>query len=166
MSYNILNIEKSLKFDLLSNFMTDQESETKTQEPKQTSETTDQNPKQTSETTGQNNLSLLDQWTNCMRQTEWNFQVIPEKHVIVLKVSSSNVSHIMNISILEKIGIVIGHLIYERKCPIRYRKNMIEYITRLNFELAIGGFIMDTSDGKIRFRHTANFENNNLQPVL
>jgi len=57
-------------------------------------------------------------------------------------------------------------LIFRDRVPDAFRPSVMEFLTRVNYGMAIGGFEMDLNDGEVRFRCGVDFRGQRLPPWL
>ena len=58
------------------------------------------------------------------------------------------------------------YLEFTRKAPDTTRSQVVEFITRANYDLAIGNFEFDYESGAIRFKSSVDFQGNELPASL
>jgi hypothetical protein len=62
------------------------------------------------------------------------------------------------------------HIVVYAECPLtapeERRAQVMEFITRANFGLAVGNFELDLDDGEIRFRTSLDVKGHRLSPAL
>lgn len=53
-----------------------------------------------------------------------------------------------------------------KNVPAEYRTLMAEHLIKINYQLGVGAFEMDTNDGEVRFRTAISHQNDRLSPAL
>lgn len=101
---------------------------------------------------------LIDRWAAAMKEEDWNFNMDKDKNLISF-VTTTEVAQFRSLIIFkEEAQHVILLLCLERRCPEKYRKDMMEFCNRINWQSAIGNFACDPRDGEVRVRHSADVE--------
>ena len=110
--------------------------------------------------------SLLSQCGGLLRKMKWQFLTNDSKQYLIMNVSKDGQQHLLKLQVDEESSIITVTLSYKKKTPYDYRKQVLDYINKLNFELSIGGFEMDRRDGEVRFRHSVDAESIKLTDIF
>ena len=93
-----------------------------------------------------------------MKEEDWKFNLDKDKNLILFT-NATEVAQLHSMIIFkEEAQHVIVLLSLERRCPEKYRKDMMEFCNRINWQSAIGHFACDARDGEVRMRHAADVE--------
>lgn len=111
-------------------------------------------------------MSLLKQWSECMKIKNWIHTVDTEKSIIFFTASNEVASLRFTFLIKETDNRVILLLSYERHCPDKYRQIMADFVNRVNYAIPIGFFAIDISDGEVRYRHGIDVEGIEINEVF
>lgn len=58
------------------------------------------------------------------------------------------------------------YLVFRDKVPVKYRKEVMEFVTRVNFDMVIGNFELNLDDGLLRFKSGLDFTKVKLSEAL
>jgi hypothetical protein len=72
-----------------------------------------------------------------------------------MTVSNNGQVHTLELRVPENTEVVIGMLMYKRRCDPEHRQLMADFMNKQNFELAMGGFEMDHTNRRCRFRNAS-----------
>ncbi len=90
----------------------------------------------------------------------------PEKSLIFLGFSGRSGDWSCVADIKEDRGIFIFYSILSAKVPERTRLPVAEFLTRANYNLILGNFELDMSDGEVRFKTSVNVDTDPLTATI
>lgn len=96
---------------------------------------------------------------------QWKFQVSTES-VLELTVTGQNGKWLSVAHAFEEQDRAVFYSLLPVNAPKEKYPEIIEYLTRVNWELVLGNFEFDYSDGEIRFRTAIDVEGDRLVPSL
>jgi hypothetical protein len=111
-------------------------------------------------------MSLIREVSDCLQQGSWSFVLQEAIGRIKLNISGEGISHSIELQVREDTKLIIGMLTYKRKCDANNRHRMVIFMNRQNFELSLGGFEMDPTSGKVRYRNSVDVESLQLTEVF
>jgi hypothetical protein len=86
------------------------------------------------------------------QEEQWNYQKLEGKPVIRAGFRGDHGTWVCFIRIDEEKKQFLFHSLLGMNIPPQYRAQVVEYITRVNYCLAVGNFEMDLDSGDVRFR--------------
>jgi hypothetical protein len=103
------------------------------------------------ETNG-NEQPLLDVVLRFFVEEQWNFKKIDQKPVIRAGFRGEHGTWVCYATVEEDHRRILFHSYMGMNIPFEYRAQVVEYLNRVNYCLALGNFEMDMETGDVRFR--------------
>ncbi len=97
---------------------------------------------------------------------EWHFEKLDEMDVIQCGVKGENASFRLLFIAKEEKDLFILYVISPNNIPENRRKDIAEYLTRINYGLGVGNFEMDMDDGEVRYKIGIDIEGSYLSHVM
>ncbi len=97
---------------------------------------------------------LMDVVFRCLKEENWNYQVVEPGALIRMGVRGERGTWICYLRVAEGQRQVIFYAQMGMNIPPEKRAEVIEYLTRANYSLPVGGFEMDVDSGEIRFKNS------------
>lgn len=94
----------------------------------------------------------LDAVAKFFRSIDFKFQIDEAKSLIHMGFSGDSGSWTSVADVKEQRGVLIFYSIASLKVPEKSRRAAAEYLTRANYNLILGNFEMDMSDGEVRYK--------------
>lgn len=101
-----------------------------------------------------------------LKSQEWQFTQVEGKNILLFGISGNNGSFQCIANLIEEENKLIFFSVCGANTPLGKRKEMLELLNILNYELFLGNFIMDIQDGEIRFRTNISFNHVELNQNL
>ena len=101
-------------------------------------------------------MTTLEQWALKMGEAEWSYTLDPKKKIILFFSTTEKASLHCRIYFDEEKQTINLRIIYERKCGKVQIPVMIELLNCLNYDLPLGFFTIDQSNGSIFFKHSTH----------
>jgi len=92
-------------------------------------------------------------------EDDWNFEVIEDGEILRLEVSLDNGNYECYAIADEEAKTFRFYSIAPIKVPKSKRKEIADFLTRVNYGLILGNFELDMDDGEVRYK-TGNCQNN------
>ena len=99
-----------------------------------------------------NEQSMMDIVLQFFQEEQWNYQKVEGKPVIRAGFRGEHGTWVCFIRVEEEKKLFLFHSQMGMNIPPQYRIAVMEYLTRVNFGLAVGNFEMDLDNGEVRFR--------------
>jgi len=94
----------------------------------------------------------LDATANFLRSLGFKFEVDEEKDLIYMPFSGENGRWAAVLDVKEDRGILIMYSMVSVKIQEKARPAVAEFLTRANYNMILGNFELDFSDGEVRFK--------------
>jgi hypothetical protein len=110
--------------------------------------------------------SLMEHFCGCLKAANWRFTPDLTKGIIFL-IAADEVSFLRcTILVKESDCRIILLINLERRCPAPYLDIMKQFCNKINHSIAVGFFAVDTRDGEVRFRHSADLKHLKISPTF
>lgn len=97
--------------------------------------------------------NLMDVVIRFLEDEAWHYQVIEPGALVRTGVRGERGTWICNLRVDEERRHVICHTLMDLNIPPENRAAVLEYLSRANFSLPLGGFDMNIDTGEIRFKN-------------
>lgn len=98
------------------------------------------------------NSAIMDSLIAFLDQNEWVYAREEDQPVLQMRYQGENGDWLCAAQVRDDVGQFIFYSILAMGVPSKKRPAMAEFLVRVNFELLIGSFEMDYTDGEIIFR--------------
>ncbi|MBT3219004.1 MAG: hypothetical protein HN348_07930 [Proteobacteria bacterium] len=95
---------------------------------------------------------LFDQLVGFYEKAEWPMGQVPNEAIISTQYSGDNGQWVFVVSCDEELGTIVMFSRGPLECPPDKLGLLIEFFARVNFGMSVGAWVVDFSDGEIRFR--------------
>lgn len=96
--------------------------------------------------------SIFNSLVNFFREDNWDFDELPGKSILRLRVRGNNGTWTCFAQAREKENQFVFYSVLDLNVPPQRRQAMAEFLTRANYGLVIGNFEMDFEDGEVRYK--------------
>ena len=110
--------------------------------------------------------SLFDILVDFLAEDGWSPEVVPGEAIVRLRARGESGEWDAFGQVREEDQQVIVYAECPVTAPSERRAEVMEFITRANFGLAIGNFELDLNDGEIRYRTSLDVKEDRLSPPL
>ena len=110
--------------------------------------------------------NLLDAVIGYLRADEWPFDMVKGENAVHVLFQGEHAQFNCFCEAREEQQQFLFYSLCPVTIPEHKRQEMAEYITRANFDMAIGNFEMDFVDGELRFKTSIDVEGSQLTPEL
>ncbi|HLP91055.1 MAG TPA: hypothetical protein VK184_21035 [Nostocaceae cyanobacterium] len=108
------------------------------------------------------NQSIFTTIVDFFTQEKWRFIVVPEEMAIYMNIQGNNGQWYCSAKTREDPPQFVFYSISPILAPESKRLIISEFIARANYDVIIGNFELDFSNGEIRYKTSTNVENGNL----
>lgn len=102
-----------------------------------------------SETGGE---SLMDGLVGFLKAAGWHYQIVEPGALIRASARSEHGTWVVYLRADESSRRVVCHTLMDLNIPTELRPRVLEYLSRVNYQLPLGSFDMDVDSGDIRFK--------------
>ncbi len=99
---------------------------------------------------------LFDTLVMFLQEDDWKFTRLAAETAAIMTFNCENASYLCYARVREEHQQVMFYVIYPLRAPTERRVEVIEFVTRVNYGLAMGNMEMDVSDGEVRFKMSAD----------
>lgn len=110
--------------------------------------------------------SLLDIAKQFFEEDNWHYRDVPEMGIITMNFKGESGQWSCYVQARDENGLCAFYSISPTPAPESKRKVMAEYLTRVNYNMAIGNFEMDMDDGEIRYKTSIDVTGDELTVPL
>ena len=96
--------------------------------------------------------TMFNRLVEFYKQIEWPMEKVPDEPILSTTYRGNNGQWVMIASADDQQQNIVMFARGPRHCPPERLDAMAAFFTRINFGLLIGAWVLDTSDGEIRFR--------------
>lgn len=111
-------------------------------------------------------MTLLAEIKIWMEADEWPVQYLPEQGILLSLCTTENGDIRCQVVTEEETGIVCFYTVPTISLPEERRTTMMTLLTLINFDLPLGNFEMDLTDGYIRFKSSMDVDNVGISEPL
>jgi len=109
---------------------------------------------------------LLDVAKQFFESDNWHYKDVPELGILTLNFKGDSGQWSCYVQARDENGLFAIYSISPLHAPEDKRLALSEYITRVNYNMAIGNFEMDMDDGEIRYKTSIDVTGDELTPAL
>jgi hypothetical protein len=109
---------------------------------------------------------LLDVVMAFLKQEEWPFEILENSTVARLHFQGDSAQFTCFAQTREEVNQFVFYSVCPVNVPEHKRMEIAEFITRANYDMAIGNFEMDFEDGEVRFKTSIDVEGTELSLEL
>jgi hypothetical protein len=110
--------------------------------------------------------SLFDILVDFLTEDGWAPELVPGERMVRLPVRGEHGEWNAFSQVREEDQHIVVYSACPLSAPKARRAEIMEFVTRVNFGLAIGSFEVDLDDGEIRFRTSLDVKGDRLSPAL
>lgn len=111
---------------------------------------------------------VFDAVVNFFKEDEWEFSQVEGQAVLQMGFTGDNGNWMCYAQTVENEE--VAQFIFYSICPVKAPENkrvtVAEFVTRANYDLAIGNFELDFSDGEIRYKTSIDVKDDRLSSAL
>jgi hypothetical protein len=111
---------------------------------------------------------VFDAVVNFFKEDEWEFSQVDGQPVLQIGFTGDNGNWMCYAQTVENEE--VAQFIFYSVCPVKAPENkrmsMAEFVTRANYDLALGNFELDLSDGEIRYKTSIDVKGDRLSSAL
>ncbi len=116
----------------------------------------------------ENSTPILSTAVEFFKEEDWEFEKVEHQSKTILRAffQGKNDRLVCLLEVKEKLQQLIFYSISSIKIPEENRKDICEFLMRVNHFLTIGNFDLDFNDGEIRFRTSIDVEGSQIDTAL
>ncbi|HET7066922.1 MAG TPA: YbjN domain-containing protein [Nocardioides sp.] len=107
-------------------------------------------------------MALLDVVRRVLDDDEWNYEIVGDGALLRMRFTGEHGSWRVFVGVDDDDGVVSVDSVLDQFAPDNRRSEVVELLTRANWNKRIGGFQFDYSDGEIRYHSAIDVEGGDL----
>jgi len=109
---------------------------------------------------------MLDEIIAIFKEKQWPFDVLTQHRALRLPFSGRNGNFVVVVEAQDELARCMVYTIWPEPVPASLRAEVMEFITRVNYGLAIGNFELDLFDGELRFKTSLDVTDTQISAAL
>jgi hypothetical protein len=95
---------------------------------------------------------LFDALVMFLQEDNWKFTPMAQETAALMTFNCANASYLCYARVREEQEQAIFYTIYPLRAPAERRAEVVEFVARVNYGLALGNLEVDVGDGEVRFK--------------